>query len=148
MESATIKESLINDYIEDYNDLEVSEDKLHLKEVSTLEDGSMVTLLTDSILLKYKNDLDELVETKTLTIQEQNRYFFNPWVLSYDLYGTTEFWFLLLDLNEMSSATEFTQETIKVYDGSLMNIVNAILALEEEFINQNEEELESALSNL
>ena len=147
MENATVKESLIADYIEDYNDLEISEDKLHLKETSSLEDGNIMTLLTDSILLKYKNDLDEIVETKSLTIQEQTKYFYNPWVLSYDLYGTTEFWFLLLDLNDMHSSAEFTQETIKVYDGSLVNIINAILALEEEFINQNEEELESSLES-
>lgn len=147
MESTTVKESSIADYIEDYNDLEISEDKLHLKEASSLEDDSIITLLTDSILLKYKNDLNEIVETKSLTLQEQTKYFYNPWVLSYDLYGTTEFWFLLLDLNDMHSATEFTQETIKVYDGSLVNTINAILALEEEFINQNEEELESSLES-
>lgn len=148
MEDTTVKESLIAEYIEDYNDLEISSEKLHLKEAVTFSNGSIATLLSDSVLLKYRKDLDEIVETKTLAVQEQNKYFFNPWALSYDLYGTVEFWFLLLDLNEMHSATEFTQETIKVYDKSLMNIINSILALEEEFINHNEEELESVLENL
>ena len=99
-------------------------------------------LLSDSILEKYQADLDELVETKTFTSKEQHRYDCNPWALSYDLYGTVEFWHLLLELNGMYSITEFTRNTIKVYDASLPDVIGAILSLEEESIDQNNEEIE------
>lgn len=143
-ESAT-RESSIDDYIEDHKDLNISFDTLHLKEkVQFSEDSKGVTdgiLLGDSFVQKYKGDLDELVVQKTFTADEARRYMTNPWALSYDLYGSVEYWFLLLDLNHMYSAVEFTQKTINVYDKSLPDVIDTILASEEDFINSNEAEI-------
>lgn len=138
-------EALITDYIEAYRDLEISFDRLYLKEKATLsEDSSGINsaiVLGERYTDKYKSDLDDLITMKTFTREEVFKYKCNPWMLSFDLYGTTEFWFLLLDLNDMSSATEFTRTTIKVYDGSLPDVIDAIMANEELFIDNNESEL-------
>lgn len=142
-------ESSINDYIEDYRDLDVSFERMHLKEAVTFPEDS--TGITDGIILgetfidKYRNDLKSLVYTKTFTRDEIFRYKCNPWVLSFDLYESVEYWQLLLDLNDMYSATEFTRTTVKVYDSSLPEAVNAIMMGEETFINYNEDELNEAL---
>lgn len=144
MDNAT-GEALITDYIEAYRDLEISFDRLYLKEKATLsEDSSGINsaiVLGERYTDKYKSDLDDLITMKTFTREEVFKYKCNPWMLSFDLYGTTEFWFLLLDLNDMSSATEFTRTTIKVYDGSLPDVIDAIMANEELFIDNNESEL-------
>lgn len=143
-ESAT-REASITDYIDDHKDLSISFDTLHLKEKAQFtEDSSGITegiLLGDSFVQKYKGDLDELVVEKTFTADEARKYMNNPWALSYDLYGSVEYWFLLLDLNNMYSAIEFTQKTINVYDASLPDVIDVILASEEDFINTNEAEI-------
>lgn len=144
MPDVAMGESSITEYIDDYNELDISYNRLFFKEKNTFESFSEsqdVIMTTSCILDKYKKDLDTLLETRTLTDDEQRKYFCNPWMLSYDLYGTVEFWFLLLEANNLYSATEFTQATIKVYNGSLPAVIESILALEEEFINSNEEEL-------
>lgn len=138
-------EARISDYIDSYRDLEISFDHLYLKEKATLsEDASGINsaiILGERYTDKYKSDLDDLAISKTFTRDEIFKYKCNPWVLSFDLYGTTEFWFLLLDLNDMSSATEFTRSTVKVYNSSLPDVIDAIMANEELFIDNNEAEL-------
>lgn len=138
--------SEIKDYIDDYRDLSNSYENLFFKEKNTFTMNSTdedVILLGRGILDKYKKDLDNIKITKKLTHEEQRKYYCNPWYLSYDLYGTVEFWYLILEANSMYSAIELTQETIQVYDASLPRLVDSILALEEEFIDSNEEEIDS-----
>ena len=56
---------------------------------------------------------------------------YRPKMLSYDLYGTTELWFLLLNLNGCKSIMEFTPKKIKFYDPDrLKSYINEILVLE------------------
>ena len=131
----------INEYYKKYRDLDVSYDTLYCKELSKLTNDDYIILLTDSITSNYKNDLKEIVTIKTFTPEEERKYFYNPQILSYDLYGTTQFWYMILELNEMSSAMEFNRSTIKLYDGSLPTMVNSILALEEKTINLNQDEI-------
>lgn len=143
---ATIGQSTIKDYIDEYRDLEISFDTMHLKELADFPaDSSGVTqgiLLGDSFIQKYRGDLEELITTKTYDREEISKYIANPWALSYDLYGSVEYWFLLLDLNNIYSATEFTSRTVKVYDGSLPDVINTILAAEEPFIDANDAEID------
>lgn len=151
MAESAIRESSITDYIEDYRDLSISYDTMHLKEKesSTLDSSgiSEMVLLGDSFIQKYKGDLEDLVLSKTFNREESRKYLNNPWVLSYDLYGSVEFWFLLLELNGMSSAIEFTRKTIKVYDQSLPTVIDTIIAAEEDFINLNAAELDDTIAN-
>lgn len=150
MAETAINESNINDYVDDYRNLEVSYDTLHFLDACDVEnstnDHEFIIIPYDSLLTKYKTDLDELIITKTLTTEEQNRYFYNPWILSYDLYGTTEFWYLLLEVNSMYSINEFNQEKIKIYNGSLLTFVERILSIEEDFITENNASIEAVIS--
>ena len=51
-----------------------------------------------------------------MTPPEVSLYRFKPKKLSYDLYGTTELWDALLELNQMYSIIEFDREKYKVFD--------------------------------
>lgn len=139
-------ESSITEYVDDYRDLSISFDTLHLKEsAESPADSSGVTktiLLGESFVQKYKGDLEDLIQEKTFNANEYAKYMCNPWALSYDLYGTVEFWFLILDLNNMYSAIEFTQRSILIYDGSLPDVVDTIIASEEPFIDNNNAEID------
>lgn len=148
-EDVATGEYSITDYIEDYRNMDISFSTMHLKEAVKLPEDSSGTstgvLLGECFIDKYKGDLKDLIYTKTFTKDETFRYRNNPWVLSYDLYGTVEFWQMILDLNDMVSATEFTRTTVKVYDESLVDIIGEIMMGEEDFIDYNEDELTEAL---
>lgn len=141
MRGIIMTETTIMDYIDSYRDLDVSFEKTHLKEKGTTPSGVLV-LLGDRILDKYRNDLEEIVIQKSFTTKEQSRYFCNPWVLSYDLYGSVEYWDLLMDINNMISICDFTRSNIKVFDSSLPELIETILSLEESAIDLNTEEIE------
>lgn len=151
MANSAVRESSIPDYVEDYRNLSINFDKLHFREgVTFSEDRTGTkkgTILGDSLIDKYRNDLEDHITTKTFTIEESSKYHCNPWALSYDLYGTVEYWHLLLDLNDMFSSTEFTLKTVKVYDGSLPDIIDRILALEEGLVNVNIDEIQEFFDN-
>lgn len=136
----------IREYCSKYRNLDVSYDQLQLKEVNTLSSGEDVILPLEPITLKYKQDLQDIVMEKTLTPNEEYKYFYNPQVLSYDLYGSTQYWHLLLEINEMSSAIEFCRTKIKVYNGSLPAVINAILAAEEKLLKLNTSEINKSIS--
>lgn len=146
MRNQEVKISTIKDYINKYRNLDVSYDTLYMKEVNTTSSGEQFILPVEPITLKYMTDLEEIVITKTFTGKEERKYFYNPQVLSYDLYGSTQYWYLLLELNEMTSAMEFNRSTIKVYNGSLPAMINAILAAEEKAIKINQSEITDTIS--
>lgn len=140
------QETTISDYVDNYRDLELSYETIHFKEKDSVDatgksDNKMI-LLGDSLLDKYRKDLEEITISKRLTSKERIRYHCNPWVLSFDLYGTVEYWGLLVDINNMSSVTEFTRSNIKVFDSTLPDLIESILALEEDSIDLNTESVE------
>lgn len=142
-------QSSISEYIDDYRELEISYDRIHLKEaVKFTPDSSGITdgiILGETFADKYRSDLENIVETKVFTRDEIFKYKCNPWRLSYDLYNSVEYWHMLLDLNDMVSATEFTRTTIKVYDDTLPDLINEIMMGEEVFIDNNEDEVNEKL---
>ena len=109
------QETTIPDYIENYQDIESSFDTIHFKSKNTVDvygkAGDTLILLDDSVLEKYRADLEDLIVTKKMTSKEQFRYY-------------------------------CTRSNYKVYDASLPDVIDAILALEEDAINLNKESLE------
>ncbi len=97
--------------------------------------------MEENIANKYKNFLEPLVATWTFSKEEYRKYVCNPWYLSYDLYNTTELWFMLLHVNEMYSASEFTKWTIKYYKTDILKYLNEIRAVQETFLNDNEADI-------
>ena len=133
--------SLITDYIQESKEQELSMEKLYYKELDTTDTNDKLLLLSDSILQAYMGDLMSITYDMTLTEKEISKYHYRPHLLSYDLYGTTEFWELLLEVNNLSSFTEFNINPIKVFNGSLPEILGTILNIEKESIDLNAEEI-------
>ena len=72
-----------------------------------------------------------MIVTAELTPEEISLYKFKPKKLSYDLYGTTEIWCALLELNNVYSIIDFTMEKPKVFDPKeFIPLMNEILILE------------------
>lgn len=78
------------------------------------------------LLRKYEN----IIRSNVRPYKIPSDRFYRPEYVSYDLYGTTDYWYLLLFLNFMKSADDFTQEVIWVFDESLIETLNKILLTE------------------
>lgn len=85
-----------------------------------------------SLLNKYRHFLKDIIVETPLSHEEYLKYRFSPKKLSKDLYGTTEYWGSLLEINHCKSIVDFDKETINVYNPEdLPAMVNEILILEE-----------------
>nr|DAR90611.1 MAG TPA: hypothetical protein [Caudoviricetes sp.] len=86
-----------------------------------------------SILSKYRDFLDEIIVEQELTLDEQREYRWNPKKMSEDFFGTTEFWFMLLVLNNYKSIIEFQpKKYVKMYDPDrFKKYLNEIMILED-----------------
>jgi len=138
----TYREATLQDFINSYTDTDATFPKLHYLEKDTIDQDTMI-LLSDSLLDKYKDELESLITIITLSSTEFNKYKYNPKLLSYEIYGTTELWGLILDLNQLHSTTEFNINPIKVYEKSIIYYIDAILNLEKPFTDINTEEINS-----
>lgn len=106
-----------------------------------VSDGTTATFFMDeSLLSKYHTELDEHKVSVNLSQREQHFYAYNPRLLSYDLYGAPEFWYLILYANEIYSAADFAPQRLKFYKSSVLNVLNTIRQLEMDRHNANEQE--------
>lgn len=104
--------------------------------------GDKKTVLNESSLFsKYRNELATYLYKVNFTNEEYSRYRYNPKKLSYDLYGTTELWFLILYANQLYSISQFDMRSLYIYDGTVFNAISHIIDLESPFTDINESEV-------
>lgn len=123
----------MNEQIENAKALEISYRTLH--EQAILKDkisGRDIQIPFASFTDKYKDFLNTIIVTVSLSDEERARYRYKPKMVSYDLYNTTEFWNDLLIINNFFSLSEFQPgETLKVYDpNKLKDYINEIMIIE------------------
>lgn len=84
-----------------------------------------------SIINKYRDFLSDITYEVTLTDVEYMKYRYAPKTLSQDLYGTTEYWFIIMELNNCITVANFNSKTLKIYEPEGLNaIINEIMILE------------------
>lgn len=121
----------LDDLILEGSTAEISYRNLHTSAYITKSNGDIIKIPYMSLTNKYRDYLDVAVEEVELSPEQYRTYRFNPKGLSLFLYGTTEYWYALLELNNKVSVIEFDLETLKVYDPKkLRPIINEIFILE------------------
>lgn len=121
----------LDDLILEGSTAEISYRNLHDKAYLENSSGNIIKIPYMSLTNKYRDFLDPAVEEIELTPEQYRTYRFNPKGLSLYLYGTTEYWYALLELNNKISVIEFDLETLKVFDPKkLKPIINEIFILE------------------
>lgn len=119
------------DLISEGKSQELSYRTLHAKATIQTSTKEQIQIPYMSLTNKYKDFLSEIVTEITLEGPEHRKYKCNPKGLSLYLYGTTEYWYSLLELNNMISIIDFNKNTIKVYDPTqIKSIINEIFILE------------------
>lgn len=86
-----------------------------------INDDSILNLF-DDLLKKYK------IKYK-MSNAEYRKYKYNPHRLAHDIYGNSEYWWLILHANELNSASEFSLQSIWIYKASVLNILKEILII-------------------
>ena len=96
--------------------------------IDILSNGTEATIL--NVLNDYMQELRQISFKVRLNNKEYYKYAYKPKLLSFDLYGTTELYFIILLLNDMADVKEFTKNPIYLPKPSLLsdfltNVYNA-----------------------
>lgn len=133
--------STIKQVIEDGKTAPFSANTLHFKKIITNTSSDNFIILMNPIFDKYYELLKNYISEVNLTDEEYNKYIYKPKLLSLDIYGTTELYFLLLKINNMTSIIDFNKQNIKVFKKEIMTILNEIMIHEEDEYINNELEI-------
>ena len=124
----------IQELIDSVNDMEISYRNLHTN-IYIKNKDDVIKIPYKSIIREYLPYLQSSVVELKLSPEEVSKYRFKPKKLSYDLYGTTELWSALLELNRLYSIIEFNKEVYKVFEPKeFMTLLNEVLILEDVLI--------------
>ena len=110
---------------------------MHYQEM--IGDEKVKIIINDkSVLRLYRNELKAHTHFVTFTNTERTKYFFKPWLYCEDVYGLSDLWFELLDLNQIRSFSEFNMDKIRVFDNGVVQRIKSILNLEKDLIDIHE----------
>ena len=95
-----------------------------------LIDDEVKLFINDDSILNMFDDLLKKYKVKyKMTNAEYRKYRYNPHKLAHDVYGNTEYWWLILHANELNSASEFSMQTIWIYNTGILDILKEILVI-------------------
>ena len=138
-------DSTIREYVENFSTDEMTHDKFHFQQVFEDKYGKKMLINDRSLFLRYMSEFISARKKYTFTDLEYMKYRFNPKRLSFDLYGTTELWSVILSLNELTSTTQFDLKTLYVFPPYIVDRVQRMINLERETKNYNADEISAAL---
>ena len=76
--------------------------------------------------------------------EEMRKYRYNPKRLSFNLYGTTSYWWSIIFANQIHSLTEFDfsrDNVIKVFTREGISAFSTVLSVDKTFISENQSEV-------
>ena len=95
-------------------------------------------LEVDNLINDYMDVIELLLEKVPLSQDEQMKYYYNPELLAYDLYGSTEFDSFIMKINGIVDPMDFDMPVIKLMKKSdLVEICSDIYNAERRYIQDN-----------
>lgn len=101
---------------------------LSSKTVISYQALSFIEKINNNIQFPIKNVLDDYREeielaTVDVTLKDKDyiKYAYKPKLLAFDLYGSTELYFIILLANGICNIKEFNQKTIKLFKPDILN---------------------------
>jgi hypothetical protein len=108
--------------------------KMLIDGVSSFYNIENTVVISSNVLKKYEN----IIMQYTVDLEIEDKYLLRPEYLSYDMYQTTDLWYLLLFINKMKSSNEFTKKNIKFFNPSYLDVINSIIEKEGSRVNNRE----------
>jgi hypothetical protein len=133
--------------VEDFIAMSTS-DELTYYNYSILEYLNGYDMFVTSILYDYDDELNELVSYVKFTDLEKSKYRYKPNVLAYDVYGSTELKFIIMQLNGIIDPKEFDFDIVKLITPSnLKTILSRITSVNENFLSLVNSKLKDDFKN-
>ena len=132
--------------------LKLTDKELRFKTLISLDEdnGEYLMMNIKTILSKYRPILKKYVQKYKITGADEKKYEYRPTILSYDLYGTIELAPLILEMNQMTSATQFhnLKNGVYLFKNGIKEILYEIMIKEERELKRNETELKADLATI
>ena len=99
----------------------------------------------NNVVYNYMDIINELKKTVIVTQDQKIKYQYKPKLLSYDVYGSTESYFMILACNGTCNLKDFSLEEMKFYaltPGDLTSLMSSIYSAESRYITMNRSNLE------
>lgn len=124
----TIKDDVEQGYSQQFSHRNFNE----AVELHYTKNGETILIPLNPLINKYKEYFDNWIMEIPLLEREAIEYRYAPKKLSYYFYGTTEFWSLILYINECHSIIDFNPTTsVRLIERTkLKEIMNEIMILE------------------
>lgn len=123
-----------------------SSDEVTYYNYSLLEYISGNEYLVTNILYDYDDELSDMAVTLALNKEEFEKYKYKPWLLAYDLYGSTETEFIIMALNGIIDPKDFEFERLKVLTpADTINVLGRIYSANETLLNSNRTDIKAAI---
>lgn len=139
----------VEDFIQEYDVETIRMDTVFLRQVFWEKGMEHKLVVAESALIdKYLEEIEQHKTAITLSTTEYYKYRYNPKLMAYDVYGTTELWFLLMAANELYSVIDFDLRVVKAYRTDILQKIDRMLSLEHEFKVINDDEVRAELLTL
>lgn len=125
-----------------------SSDEITYHNYSILMYSKGVEFPITNILYDYDDEIAESSVYVRLTDQEFAKYKYKPWLLAFDMYGSVETVFIVLQLNGILADREFDFKRVRLIDPSLLSdLLGRIYSANYQYINNNRSDLTMAKKN-
>lgn len=110
-------------------------------EVKWSEDKTLrIDFTIDNLINDYLDILQESTIKVPLSPTEKTKYYYNPDLLAYDIYGSTELEFLVLEMNGILDPKDFNIPVLRlVKKSTLVSLLSRIYNAELKYIEANRE---------
>lgn len=136
----------VQDFINQGKSIEMTYYNTSLLEKYT-GDNIEIEYSRDNIIYDYIEEMEFLSKDIVMTEEEFRKYRYNPQLLSYDVYGTTDLAFAILALNGTCNMKDFNNRKIKMlYKTDMFEVLSEIYNAESNTIKFNRAKLEEGSS--
>lgn len=105
--------------------------------MQSIEDKTTI-YSSDNVLYTYLEDLKRYAVDYTFNEEEYRKYKYRPKLLAYDIYGSTELYFVILAINDTCNIKDFKKRKVKLlYKSDLSDLLNQIMETETNRISLN-----------
>lgn len=139
--------STIEDTIETGNEITLSFiNTAILQKLEIADTDDTIDVPETNICYDYLKELLAVASKIELSDDEYEKYKYRPDILSYDLYGTTTYEFILLAINKIISPKYFTKKKIYVIDSDYIEeVVTDIYNAEQEYLTLNRSDYDTTV---
>ena len=134
----------VEDFIElgkDMDDIQYS--KFAILSRASANVSNPILYAEHNVIYDYEEEFKKVSLDVEMTNEELNKYIYKPKLLSYDLYGSTELYFVILFINGIYDIKDFNKRNIKLLKKDTMKeILEAIYNAEQDYINANRSSIE------